>query len=77
MLSEIITECLAQAFDKEQLRELVVARGLKRNPAFQGSDLIWKINHRLRKKMVSKGDLTALIKECLVFLNLREIEPVI
>ena len=75
MLSEVLSECLDQAFDKETLRDVVLGRGLKKG--VQGTDLIWKVNHRLRKKTCSKGGITQLIRECLVHINLKEIDPII
>ena len=71
----MLSECLNQAFDKETLRDVVLGRGLKKS--VQGTDLIWKVNHRLRKKTCSKGDITQLIKECLTYVNLKEIDPII
>ena len=61
---------LDATFGKEEIRELVLHQSLKRNTpsALYDTDLLWKVNHKLKKKVVSKQEMLDTILEVLVAL---------
>ena len=72
-MTEVIVRAFATSFDKDTLVSKVLT-SLKKQRALHDTDLIWKINHKLRKRNVNKQDVLDLIGECLLFLNQSEVE---
>ena len=67
-------KAVSQQFGKEFIKDRILLHSLKKNTpeGLLDTDLIWKVNHKLRKKGVSKGEMIDVIEECLRVLAVKD-----
>lgn len=75
LLCSLTVKALSTAFSKEVIKDRVLLESFKRNtpPALYDTDLLWKVNHKLRKKNASKQEMLDVIQECLFMLSMKDI----
>ena len=74
LFCSLTVKAVSHQFGKEFIRDRILLHSLKRNTpeGLHDTDLMWKVNHKLRKKAASKGEMIDVIEECLRVLAIKD-----